>query len=121
LRPTKAADALLGAADGISPPDAHQVTVVIAAPYADLSDDCARRLHGRLRDLPARVRVIVVLGPDSSDDRVPALDLTDGPPLLDLAGAERTATARTEADAARAERAAPAMATDGPRGAAPKS
>lgn len=120
-RPARTADALLRGPDELSQPDVHHVTLVIAAPYADLSDDCARRLHTRLCDLPVRTRVIVVLGPDSADDQVPAVDLTDGPPLVDLAGAERSAAARTEADAARAERAAPVMATDGPRGAEPRS
>jgi len=121
LQPARAEDELLRAATEPSATDRAPVTVVIAAPYADLSDDCARRLHGRLRNLPARVRVIVVLGPDSSDDRVPALDLTDGPHLVDLAGAERSAAAHTDAHADRAERAAPAMANDGPRVAAWKS
>jgi hypothetical protein len=39
-------------------------TLVVAAPYADLSDQRARQLHRRLLDLPRDQRVIVVLAPD---------------------------------------------------------
>jgi hypothetical protein len=39
-------------------------TLVVAAPYADLSEDRARHLHQRLLGLPRRQRVIVVLAPD---------------------------------------------------------
>ena len=39
-------------------------TLVVAAPYADLSEHRARVLHRRLLDLPRGQRVIVVLAPD---------------------------------------------------------
>lgn len=39
-------------------------TLVVAAPYADLSERRARELHRRLLDLPRGQRVIVVLAPD---------------------------------------------------------
>ena len=39
-------------------------TLVVAAPYADLSEHRARELHRRLLDLPRGQRVIVVLAPD---------------------------------------------------------
>lgn len=39
-------------------------TLVVAAPYADLSEPRARQLHRRLLDLPRGQRVIVVLAPD---------------------------------------------------------
>jgi hypothetical protein len=39
-------------------------TLVVAAPYSDLSADRARELHRRLLELPRGQRVIVVLAPD---------------------------------------------------------
>lgn len=39
-------------------------TLVVAAPYADLSESRARELHRRLLGLPRTQRVIVVLAPD---------------------------------------------------------
>lgn len=39
-------------------------TLVVASPYADLSDERARDLHRRLLDVPRGHRVIVVLQPD---------------------------------------------------------
>lgn len=57
-------------------------TVVVAAPYADLSDVRARNLHRRLLRVPARCRVIVVLGPDL--ETRPVLDLTDGTRAVDV-------------------------------------
>lgn len=39
-------------------------TLVVAAPYADLSEQRAMELHRRLLDLPKGQRVIVVLAPD---------------------------------------------------------
>ena len=56
----------------------HPVALVVAAPYADLSDEAARRLHQRLLTLPKGRRVIVVLGFDARTGRRSTLDLTDG-------------------------------------------
>jgi hypothetical protein len=57
-------------------------TVVVAAPYADLPDVRARNLHRRLLRVPARCRVIVVLGPDLSTG--PVLDLTERARKVDV-------------------------------------
>lgn len=45
-------------------PSDQPETLVVAAPYADLSEDRARELHRRLLGLPRGQRVIVVLAPD---------------------------------------------------------
>ena len=42
-------------------------TLVVASPYADLTDDRARDLHRRLLELPEGHRVIVVLAPDPEE------------------------------------------------------
>lgn len=118
-----AGEELLGA-DEHAPPVTPTTTLVVAAPYTDLSDDCARRLHGRLLGLAPALHVIVVLGPESSVDRIAAVDLTDPPSLVDLAGAEREAATRpggsrpvTVHAGRRSDPLARAMATDRPGGA----
>ncbi|MGI8709396.1 MAG: hypothetical protein ACR2LA_00145 [Acidimicrobiales bacterium] len=40
--------------------------LVVASPYAELSDERARLLHRRLHDLPPGKRVVVILGPEPS-------------------------------------------------------
>ena len=45
-------------------PSEEPETLVVAAPYADLSERRARELHRRLLGLPRGQRVIVVLAPD---------------------------------------------------------
>jgi hypothetical protein len=47
-----------------SNPSEESETLVVAAPYADLSERRARELHRRLLGLPRGQRVIVVLAPD---------------------------------------------------------
>lgn len=47
--------------------------LVVASPYAELSDERARDLHRRLHDLPPGKRVVVILGPEPSVDPL-ALD-----------------------------------------------
>lgn len=48
-------------------------TLVVASPYAGLSDARARRLHRRLMDLPADTRVIVVLSPEGDPRSEPSV------------------------------------------------
>ncbi|HEX2576252.1 MAG TPA: hypothetical protein VHK88_07870, partial [Aquihabitans sp.] len=91
--------ALEGWAPAGPPPSvaAPMATVVLAAPYADLSDDRARALHQRLLHLPAGPRVIVVLGPDITAD-VPDVDLTGPLPVVDLTRAGPAAADPSAAD-----------------------
>lgn len=58
--------------------------LVVAAPYADLSDQRAQALHHRLLALPPTYPVVVVLGPELRTDTRPVLDLTDAPTAIDL-------------------------------------
>lgn len=50
-----------------SHPSAGPNTLVVASPYADLSEVQARELHRRLLELPRGLRVIVVLEPDPDE------------------------------------------------------
>lgn len=70
-------------------------TLVVAAPYAELTDPQAKTLHQRLLTLSGGPRVIVVLGTDSRADRLGVVDLTRTTPVVDLTDAEDT---RTEID-----------------------
>lgn len=86
-------DGLSGPGPGPAPSPAdggtlgHRATLVVAAPYADLSDADARRLHHRFLTLPAGPRVIVVLGPDSRLDEITNIDLTEASAAVDLTDA----------------------------------
>ncbi|QXC60079.1 hypothetical protein KSP35_17175 [Aquihabitans sp. G128] len=72
-------------------------TLVVAAPYADLTEERARALHRRLLALPPGHRVIVVLGPETVTAG-PVVDLRDDP--VDLTGAVEPAEAtHRDADA----------------------
>lgn len=70
-----------------SKPAAAAATLVVAAPYGGLSDERAQLIHKRLLGLPRGPRVIVVLGPDSTADRAPVVDLTDPHSVVDLTAA----------------------------------
>lgn len=67
-----------------APAPGEPETLVVASPYAELTDEQARDLHGQLLTLPPGRRVIVVLGPDAHAERAPVVDLTDPPPAIDL-------------------------------------
>lgn len=76
-------------------------TLVVAAPYAELSDERARGLHLRLLALPPGRRVIVVLGPDLPARPGPAVCPTDpAESLIDLTEAVDQAPSAGVADAA---------------------
>ena len=60
-------------ATGHLPLDA--TTLVVASPYADITEERAQELHRRLLTLPAHHRVIVVLAPTSRP--APVIDLTE--------------------------------------------
>lgn len=68
--------------------DGEGQSLVIAAPYADLTDPQAKTLHQRLLALSGGPRVIVVLGTDARADRLGVVDLTHPTPTVDLTDAD---------------------------------
>ena len=66
----------LTAGSELEPVQTETLTLVVAAPYADLPDARARELHRQLLGLPRGQRVIVVLAPDPdapSGVRIPGI------------------------------------------------